>query len=45
MSVPQDDLQFTGMNMEPMTETYDEYQIDIGATQLTESELIEIFSK
>lgn len=45
MSVPQDDLQFTGMNMEPMTETYDEYQIDIGASQLTESELAGIFAE
>ena len=45
MSVPQDDLQFTGMNMEPMTETYDEYQIDIGATQLTESELAGMFAE
>ena len=45
MSGPQDNLQFTGMDREPMTETYDEYQIDIGATQLTETELIGLFAK
>ena len=45
MSAPQDNLQFTGMEMDPIIETYGEYQIDIGATQLTASELIELFAK
>ena len=45
MSAPQESLQFTGTGTTPVTETYEEYQIDIGATGLSESELTAIFAK
>ena len=45
MSSPQDDLQFTGPEMEPMIETYNEYRIEVRTPLLPENELIGVFVK
>ena len=45
MSSPQDDLQFTGPEMEPMIETYNEYRIEVRTPLLPENELIGVFAK
>lgn len=45
MSSPQDDLQFTGPEMEPMIETYNEYRIEVRTPLLPENELVRVFVK
>ena len=45
MSSPQDDLQFTGPEMEPMIETYNEYRIEVRTPLLPENELLGVFVK
>ena len=45
MSSSQDDLQFTGPEMEPMIETYNEYRIEVRTPLLPENELIGVFAK
>ncbi len=45
MSSPQDDLQFTGPEMEPMIETYNEYRIEVRTPLLPENELVGVFVK
>ena len=45
MSSPQDDLQFTGPEMEPMIETYNEYRIEVRTPLLPENELVGVFAK
>ena len=45
MSSSQDDLQFTGPEMEPMIETYNEYRIEVRTPLLPENELVRVFVK
>ena len=45
MTSPQTDLFLTGADANLTTETYAEYEIDVSATALTESELLEVFAK
>ena len=45
MSSPQTDLFLIGADANLTTETYVEYEIDVSAAALTESELLEIFAK
>ena len=45
MSSPQDDLQFTGPEMEPLTETYTEYRIEVRTERMPEDELLRMFAE
>lgn len=45
MSSPQTDLLLIGADADLTAETYTEYEIDLSATALTESKLLEIFAK
>lgn len=44
MSSPRTDLCLIGADAKPTTETYVEYEIDVSATALTESELLGVFA-